>query len=378
MKRILTVVLLAFIAVYSVSPAFAADRGHAREKEGNHVHEAEYNHAHAECNHAHSESYLEFNRGHSEYGSGVFSLAVSALSAETIEAEIIRSDADNSVKIVWSDDDWTGTLNGASYKSGAWIRTEGSYLLVLKDAWGNSKTYTFSITHYYETVTVAPACSAKGYTRYTCKQCGGSYDADFVPMTGHQYIESAVSATCTQSGGIKHACTVCGYDYLTDVEYPSGHNYDGTVIQSATCTGTGELREVCEYCHDEVTTIVPATGHNYIITEVVKDGKNTKRKLQCTNCGDTYTENLGNQYEKVGSYMELIFNTYRPYMVSAFIGTAGVWSIFVGVSFIIAKKNEEKEKARRMLANYIIGLIAVFAILVACPYLIRGITALIT
>jgi hypothetical protein len=125
-------------------------------------------------------------------------------------------------------------------------------------------------------------------------------------------------------------------------------------------------------------TIVPATGHNYIIIEVTKSGKNTIRKFECTNCGGAYTENLGNQYEKVGSYMELIFNTYRPYMITAFVGTAGVWSIFIGINYIIAKKNEEKEKARRMLVNYVIGLIAIFSILIACPYLIRGITALVT
>ena len=46
--------------------------------------------------------------------------------------------------------------------------------------------------------------------------------------------------------------------------------------------------------------------------------------------------------------------------------------------FAIAHKNEDKEKARRMLVNYFIGLVVIFAILVACPYLIRGIAALVT
>jgi len=122
---------------------------------------------------------------------------------------------------------------------------------------------------------------------------------------------------------------------------------------------------------------IPALGHNYIIVDVIKEGKITKRKLECTNCGNSYIENLGNQYEKVGSYMELIVNTYRPYMIWVFLGTAGVWSIFIGISIIIAQRNEEKEKSRRMLVNYVIGLIAIFSILVACPYLIRGITALV-
>jgi hypothetical protein len=164
--------MLVFVLTYSVSSVYALENNHHLEEE---------HHRHSEsCNHVHT-----------EYGLGIMSLTVSALSAETLEAEIIRSDTDNSVKIVWTVADCTGTLNGASYISGTWIRNEGSYLFALKDAEGNSKTYTFSITHYYETSTVAPTCSEKGYTRYTCKQCGGFYDADFVPMTGHIYISKA-------------------------------------------------------------------------------------------------------------------------------------------------------------------------------------------
>lgn len=59
------------------------------------------------------------------------------------------------------------------------------------------------------------------------------------------------------------------------------------------------------------------------------------------------------------------------------LATAGVWSIMMGVFFAIAQKNEEKEKARKMIKNYVIGLVVIFAILVACPYLVKGIAALI-
>ena len=51
--------------------------------------------------------------------------------------------------------------------------------------------------------------------------------------------------------------------------------------------------------------------------------------------------------------------------------TAGVWSIVMGVFFVIAQKNEDKEKARKMIKNYVIGLVVIFAILVACPYLVK-------
>ena len=76
--------------------------------------------------------------------------------------------------------------------------------------------------------------------------------------------------------------------------------------------------------------------------------------------------------------VEDLFEQYRPYMIWVFLATAAIWSIVMGVFFAIAHKNEDKEKARRMLVNYFIGLVVIFAILVACPYLIRGIAALVT
>lgn len=52
--------------------------------------------------------------------------------------------------------------------------------------------------------------------------------------------------------------------------------------------------------------------------------------------------------------------------------------IAMGIMIIIAQRNEEKQKAKRMLVNYIIGLVAIAVIVVACPYLVRGIAILVT
>ncbi len=75
--------------------------------------------------------------------------------------------------------------------------------------------------------------------------------------------------------------------------------------------------------------------------------------------------------------MEYLFEQYSPYMVWVFLATAGVWSIVMGIAMIVARKNEEKEKAKKMVANYFIGMIIIFAILVAAPYLVHGIALLI-
>ncbi len=60
------------------------------------------------------------------------------------------------------------------------------------------------------------------------------------------------------------------------------------------------------------------------------------------------------------------------------LASAGIWSIVIGVMIAIAHKNEDKEKAKKMLVNYVIGLVVIAIIVVACPFLIRGISVLIT
>jgi hypothetical protein len=49
----------------------------------------------------------------------------------------------------------------------------------------------------------------------------------------------------------------------------------------------------------------------------------------------------------------------------------------MGIALIVAKKNEDREKAKKMVANYCIGLVVIFIILVAAPLLINGIASLI-
>lgn len=186
-------------------------------------------------------------------------------------------------------------------------------------------------------------------------------------------------ATCTEYGMTIYTCQICG-DSHSDVNgvYPTGHNYSNFIVKAATCTQDGERRYVCDKCGDEYTEVIPAMGHNYAITDSSSENGITTRVYTCTLCGDSYTQELGDQYEEVSSYIEELFEQYRPYMWWVLLATAGIWSIVMGVFFAIAQKNEDKEKAKKMIVNYFVGLVVIFAILVACPYLIRGIAALIT
>ena len=185
-------------------------------------------------------------------------------------------------------------------------------------------------------------------------------------------------ATCTEQGVNKYTCSVCGYSYEETLGLPSGHSFTSRVKKAATCTAEGVRENICDLCGEVTETTIPAHGHHYEITDVqTKDG-NTTRTYTCSDCGDKYKQELGNQYEEVSNYVEYLFQQYSPYMIWVFLATAGVWSIAIGVALIIAHKNEDKEKAKKMLINYVIGLVVIFVILVACPFLVRGIATLVT
>ena len=130
-------------------------------------------------------------------------------------------------------------------------------------------------------------------------------------------------------------------------------------------------------CEKEYYSNIPATGHNYELTGTEEVNGRNVRSYVCTNCGAVTSQDMGDQYGQVSSYVEYLFEQYRPYMWWVLLACAGIWSIVMGVFYGIAQKNEDKEKARKMLKNYIVGLVVIAVILVACPYLVNGIAALI-
>ena len=193
---------------------------------------------------------------------------------------------------------------------------------------------------------------------------------------GHNFYEEYADATCTDSGGVKHICTRCNYTYMTDSVVALGHLYESRVLNLATCTDDGHREHECARCGDEYETVIPCVGHQYDFTDE-KVGQSVKRTFVCKICGYSYTQDLGDQKEAVTNYIEYLYNQYSPYMVWVLIGTSGIWSIVMGVFIVIARKNEDKEKSRKMLKNYIIGLIAIFVLLFAVPLLAKGIAAIV-
>ena len=238
--------------------------------------------------------------------------------------------------------------------------------------------YINPLGHNYSKIVIDATCTTNGYTEYECSNCGDSYQTNQVPAIGHKYIETNREPTCTKSGGTFYSCMFCSSEYQTNEILPVGHAYETEILKESDCINEGKRRYYCPKCGDEYEIIIPATGHNYqLLNENNKNGV-VERTYKCSDCGDNYNEALGDQYDKVATYVIDLVNKYNPYIVYVFTATAGLWSIGMGVAYAVAQKNEDKVKAKKMLVNYIIGIVAIFVILVALPYLVKGIAILLS
>ena len=164
--------------------------------------------------------------------------------------------------------------------------------------------------HKYNSVIVAPTCTEKGYTSYTCEVCNASYIDSYVNPTGHTekiinskastcfekgytgdkvcsvcgkqltkgisidkishtYTSNVVMPTCTAVGYTEYVCSVCGETYKDNFTAKTVHNLDSTVI-APTCTERGYTLYNCENCdYEKKDRYVDALGHTEVIDKAV-------------------------------------------------------------------------------------------------------------
>ena len=109
-----------------------------------------------------------------------------------------------------------------------------------------------------EGTVVDPLCTVKGYTRFTCSECGESYRTTYTAPLGHDFCEDT------------EGCGDC-------------------VLTPPTCTQPGKIVRTCrrDGCSETKEDIVPAKGHTPKDgTEQVFTGYKT---YECAVCGKTYT-----------------------------------------------------------------------------------------
>ena len=242
---------------------------------------------------------------------------------------------------------------------------------------GYNDTFVPPLGHDYEETEVAPTCTEEGYRGKKCRRCEDAIKTEILKAVGHKFTDSYFIATCEEEGYTLHACLSCGNEYKDNIVAATGHDYETEVVRTPHCETEGERKFHCRKCEKEYYSDIPATGHNYELTGTEEVNGRNVRSYVCTNCGAVISQDMGDQYGQVSSYVEYLFEQYRSYMWWVLFATAGVWSVVMGVFYGIAQKNEDKEKARKMLKNYVVGLVVIAVILVACPYLVNGIAALI-
>lgn len=149
-------------------------------------------------------------------------------------------------------------------------------------------TITWKHDHSYSKTVIAPTCTEKGYTTYTC-ECGATYIDDYVNALDHDFgaWKETKAPTCQQEGELTRSCSCCTATESSPVE-KIAHRYIKTVTP-ATCEKDGYTTYTCDMCHDSYKAdVTKATGHKDGGWKVTKPASYTEdgvKMLYCANCG---------------------------------------------------------------------------------------------
>ena len=127
----------------------------------------------------------------------------------------------------------------------------GVYQATLTVTADNIKTATtelqFTVNgHDYVAVVTPPSCTEKGYTTYTCRNCGHSYKGNEVDATGHTWGEWKVikEATTTETGKKERVCERCDYKETAVISMISNEEQPTTSTKSDTAVKTGDSTNI--------------------------------------------------------------------------------------------------------------------------------------
>ncbi len=101
--------------------------------------------------------------------------------------------------------------------------------------------------HDCSSITVAPTCTAQGYTLNYCL-CGYSYTSDFTSPLSHSLVCETITPNCTEQGYSNYSCKDCDYKFKSDFTKPVGHSFISTEhLPTAFCAGYTEYNCECDY-----------------------------------------------------------------------------------------------------------------------------------
>ena len=105
--------------------------------------------------------------------------------------------------------------------------------------YGGTITWSPSHTHDYSAVVTAPTCTERGYTTYTCVECGNAKIEDYVNSLGHEYGKAVF---VNKENGHKFECVRCA---AVSNETCS---FECSILQEPTLEAHGILQYICSIC----------------------------------------------------------------------------------------------------------------------------------
>ena len=164
--------------------------------------------------------------------------------------------------------------------------------------------------------TVAPTCTEKGYTIYTCDQDSTLTEKrDYMNALGHKWDDGTVTKapTCTEDGYTLHTCNENPAKTYQDTPVAAlGHQYK-EVTTPATCGASGSVDNVCERCNDKQhVRDLPITGEHQwdegVVTKEPTATENGIKTFTCKVCQATKTEDIAkvhnHDYTRLGEIVK--------------------------------------------------------------------------
>lgn len=246
--------------------------------------------------------------------------------------------------------------------------------------------------HNYETAVIKEAtCTETGKIRNYCLRCGTAYE-EVVPATEHNYFKVEVDGNDYYCHDWKYECQDCGAFYYetTETEERTTHDVSNATALLETepsCSSSGVRLGKCAACGEYGIMEIPALGHDWIVESQTYDAESGMTTVYyfCSRCNEIKTEQIEGEEGSLGVsvdlseilnrvaeyYQESIYGPYQSLLLMIFGIFAGIWGIPVGISYIIARKQDDKEKAKKMLVNFVLGIVVSFCLLVAAPFLVN-------
>lgn len=288
--------------------------------------------------------------------------------------QLIRVPNSNKVYLTWDEDNYIVTINDNNYNKNEILSIEGTYDVKIENEIGNISYLSFEISCYYEFTKIVDAnCLEDGYTLYTCISCNKEQKTNIKTNGTHIYEIKNLPPTCINSGGILHYCIICNEQYLTNIIPKLNHNFNTFITISPSCIETGERTYHCEVCGYIKRESINMLSHEFIVLDEKKENNEITRYNSCINCQTIIVEKISLESNTIINTINKILDSYSKYIIMILSITSCIWSLLIGIKIVIISKKEESINVRKMIKNYIIGLITIFIILLAIPYLIKGI-----